>query len=107
MLPNETAVDVSTQNQPMARSEDRMREVLGEVNTSSSWQVRIDWHHEPPVVHPSFTWDRQASQQKAEHIARAALGWPEDPQLHVVAASVRGPGQAAWQTVSAPRVSAP
>lgn len=79
---------------------------LGEVNTSRTWQVRIAWHCEPPVVWPPFTTDRRTTQEEATGIALAALRWIPDPQLHVTGVAVRGPGESAWHAVHLPQTAA-
>lgn len=76
---------------------------LREVNTSETWQVRIAWHCEPPVVWPPFTTDRRPTQEEATRIAVAALRWIPNPELHVTGTAVRGPGESAWQPVHLPK----
>ena len=89
-----------------AFARERAARATGEVNTSASWQVRIDWHCEPPVVWPPFTTDHRPTVEEATGIALAALRWIPDPVLHVTGAAVRGPGEAAWQPVHLPQAVA-
>ena len=76
---------------------------LGKVNVHGHWQIRIDWHCEPPMIWPPFTHDCRGSRLEAEDIACRALGYRKDPKLYVTGAFLRGPGESTSQRIALPQ----
>ena len=82
----------------------RAGRATGAANTSSAWQVRIEWQSPDSMSWPPYTYDAKQTREDAEYCALHAIQWKAaDADLRVIGAHVRAPGASEWKPVALPQ----